>query len=147
MNGWVNRTLETLSDDDLMHSIAPGKNHGVWLLGHLIESEDEVSRYLGKGDMMFPGYEKLFGEGSMLQPPSIYPEASALREQWKQVSEKNNTMLGSLTDDELDDPLPHDNGSKLYQLMKTKAGCITFWNLHAMYHQGQLGVIRTIVKK
>jgi len=40
------------------------KNHGVWILGHLIASEDDLSEYLGKGPMAFPNYQTLFKQSS-----------------------------------------------------------------------------------
>src|SRR5262245_58268480 len=82
---WLSDIINALSDDDLKMSIAPGKNHGVWILGHLVQSEDELSTFLGKGEMIYPHYNDLFGQKSKLKPAEQYPPVSELREQWEIV--------------------------------------------------------------
>ena len=73
MNEWIKGIIDPLSEDDLKMEVTPGKNHGVWLLGHLIVSEDDFSEYMGKGKAIFPEYINLFGQGSKLLPPGEYP--------------------------------------------------------------------------
>ena len=46
MEGWINQHLNSLSDDDLKNEIAPERNTGVWTLGHLIASIDDIGLYL-----------------------------------------------------------------------------------------------------
>ena len=79
---WITGHLDSFTDDELALEIAPGKNHGVWILGHLIESEDDLSKYIGKGEMIFPHYEEIFGQGIVATPgdfgatgePPTHPE-------------------------------------------------------------------------
>ncbi len=138
---WVNMYLTRLSDEDLKLSIAPGKNHGVWILGHLLASDDDLSLYLGKGPMLFPEYSDMFGQGSILKPVSEYPSTDLLREQWKEVTGKNKKIYSELKDEELSEPHAMIKGKTEDDFFKTKENCIINWQLHQMYHAGQLGVL------
>lgn len=144
INGWLRNAITRLTDEALHNTIAPGKNHGIWILGHLIESEDELGVYLGLSDWLFPNYETLFGQGSPLLPPEQYPSASVLRQQWKQVSQRNDQILQLMTDTDWNQPHTRiDSGNPLdTDFFKTKGRCISIWNMHQTLHLGQLSVLR-----
>jgi hypothetical protein len=142
MADWVSGNIDPLTDEELKMEIAPGKNHGVWLLGHLITSDDDFSVYMGKSPLLYPEYYKLFGQGSKLQPVENYPSIPLLREQWKNVVEKNKKIYAELTDEELEEfHAKAKDPEKDY--FKTKQRIVIFWQLHQMYHAGQLGVLVT----
>ncbi len=138
---WINGNLKILSNEDLIESIIPGKNHGVWILGHLIESEDELSTFLGKGSMLFPSYLELFGQGSKLQPVDLYPSLEELRSHWKNVVSKNETILKEMKDTELEEPHCQRSENDPNDFFQTKGRCIAIWSLHQMYHNGQLAIL------
>lgn len=137
--GWISNIINSLTDDELKMEVISGKNHGVWILGHLIESEDDLSKYLGKGPMIYPQYEEVFGQGSKLMPPDKYPPVQQLREEWKKVLEKNNKLLLTVSDEEWNEP--HCSVSGPDDFFQTKGRCVMIWNLHQMYHAGQLAMI------
>jgi hypothetical protein len=140
MADWVSSNIDPLTDEELKMELAPGKNHGVWLLGHLITSDDDFSVYMGKGPLFYPEYHRIFGQGSKLQPVENYPDIPLLREQWKKVVEKNKKIYAELTDEELEEfHAKAKDPEKDY--FKTKQRIIIFWQLHQMYHAGQLGVL------
>jgi len=137
---WVNNYINPLSDKEFEMELSPGKNHGKWILGHLITSEDDFSHYMGKGDFLFPEYQELFGQGSKLQSPDKYPDVSKLKEQWKEVFEKNKKIYENLSDDELDE-IPENLSGGMGSYFTTKGKVIMAWQLHQMYHGGQLSVL------
>ena len=47
-------TLNELTDEQLQKEIAPGKNRGIYLLGHMIAVHDDMLRLLDLGDKMHP---------------------------------------------------------------------------------------------
>src|ERR1043166_7989271 len=104
MSVWTSGIINSLSEVELQQRIAPGKNHGIWILGHLVESEDDLSLFIGTGELGFPEYEKTFGQGSKLLDVSEYPSSEVLKEQLKEVLMKNDLILSSFQDDELDKP-------------------------------------------
>lgn len=137
---WVNGIIDLLTDEEFKLEIFPGKNHGVWLLGHLVTSDDDFSVFMGKGDVLFPEYYEMFGQGSKLLSAENYPPVSELRAAWIKVCDKNRKIYHGLSDDELQTPhaLVKDYDKDYF---KTKERVIMAWHLHQLYHAGQLGVI------
>jgi len=146
MVDWVNWQIEDLTDEEMRQSIAPGTNHGIWLLGHLIVSDDDLGIYLGKGDRLFPELFATFGQSSQCLAPEKYPTLPELKEMWKKVSERNHEMLLELSDEDLYQPHARfqDNERDFF---KTKFRVISFWILHQQYHAGQLGLLNAVTMR
>jgi hypothetical protein len=144
---WVRFALDRLTNDDLALEIIPGRNHGVWILGHLIASDDDLSLFLGKGPLLFPEYQALFAQGCPCRAAGEYPSPDLLREQWDAVCAKNTRIHAALTDDELD--LPHDmvEGNPADDYFGTKARVIMHWHMHQAYEAGQLALLAAKVGK
>lgn len=140
MHEWLNNYINALSDEEYKMELSPGKNHGVWILGHLIESDDDFSVYMGKGDFLFPEYVELFGQGSKLKPPENYPPVQDLKNNWKVLFEKNKKIYENLKDHELEES-PENMDDKMKEYFKTKGTVVMAWQLHQMYHGGQLSVL------
>ncbi|MBK8474049.1 MAG: DinB family protein [Sphingobacteriales bacterium] len=140
---WISTTINRLSDEDLARSIAPNRNHGIWILGHLIQSEDELAVYWGRADFLFPHYNDLFGIGTPLLPVADYPAPGLLRQHWAQINERNRQAIATFTDAEWDEPhaliSPQNPIEK--DFFKTKGRTFLFWNLHQTLHLGQLNVL------
>jgi hypothetical protein len=142
MTNWISNTLKQLSDDDLANHIAPQRNHGIWILGHLIFSEDELAVYLGKDNFLFPEYETLFGMGTPLLPVQQYPPAQVLREQWAQVVARNRQVLANVSDAEWNEPHTRiGSQDPLDDFFKTKGRTWAIWILHQTLHLGQLNTL------
>lgn len=140
MYEWVNLYLNSLTDEEFRMELSPGKNHGVWILGHMITSDDDFSVYMGKGELLFPEYRELFGQGSKVQSVGNYPGVATLRQQWNMIIEKNKNIYEELRDEEFDDP--HGNLSEDKDgFFKNKGEVIMAWQLHQLYHTGQLGIL------
>jgi len=137
---WVNGIIEPLSDEEFKMELSPGKNNGVWLLGHLIVSDDDFSEFMGKGEAIFPQYIIFFGQGSKILPAESYPPVTELKDAWKKVCDKNRKIYSGLSDDELQQPhaLVKDFDIDYF---KTKERVIMAWHLHQLYHAGQLGIL------
>ena len=56
----MNDFFDSASDDDLMHEVSPGRNRGIYLLGHLTAVNDGIIPLLGLGDKLYPHLEKPF---------------------------------------------------------------------------------------
>jgi hypothetical protein len=73
-NNNFNRLLSSLSDEQLSKEIAPGKNTGIYLVGHLIVISDAMLPLLAFGEKLFPHLEKIFitsPDKSGLEMPSV----------------------------------------------------------------------------
>ena len=74
-----------LSDDELAQETAPGRNSGIYLLGHMTAVHDAMLPLLGFGDRLFPELEETFirnPDRSGLPTPAT----ATLRQYWTAVS-------------------------------------------------------------
>jgi len=138
-SGWADWIISSLSDEDLKKEIFPGKNHGVWLLGHLITCEDDFALFMGKGEITYMDYHNMFAEET--QPLSFdnYPPISEMKAKWKEMLEKNRKIYSELNDSELNESHAQRKGEN--DFCKTKEDVAVHWQVHLMYHAGQLSVL------
>jgi hypothetical protein len=59
-NNYLRNLIGSLSDDQLSKEIAPGRNTGIYLSGHLIAVSDAMLPLLGFGERLFPALENVF---------------------------------------------------------------------------------------
>ncbi len=59
-NGYLNNLIGSLTEEQLANEIAPGRNTGIYLLGHLIAVSDAMLPLLGFDDRLFPDMENIF---------------------------------------------------------------------------------------
>src|SRR5262249_48455351 len=72
--GRMNKALDKLSDQELSAPTAPGRNTGVYLLGHLAAVSDGMFTFLGVGERLNPAMDEIFlrnPEESDLEKPSV----------------------------------------------------------------------------
>jgi hypothetical protein len=97
-NSRVKKLLDTLTDEQLMAETAPGRNRGVYLIGHLITVSDAMFPILGLGDRMYPELEEVFlknPDRALEQPP-----VSTLKKYWDDVHTKLSEQLSKMKPDE-----------------------------------------------
>jgi hypothetical protein len=73
-NNYLNKLIGSLTDEQLLKEIAPGRNTGIYLLGHLIAVSDAMLPLLGFGERLFPSLEHVFiktPDKSGLEMPSV----------------------------------------------------------------------------
>ena len=74
------KLLDALTDEQLLSEIAPGRNTGVYLLGHLTAVHDYMLPLLGLGERLFPDLEEPF-----LRKPDksglVFPAVAELKNQ------------------------------------------------------------------
>ncbi|PBQ34649.1 hypothetical protein CNR22_23690 [Sphingobacteriaceae bacterium] len=136
------RDLDLLTDEQLQKEIAPGKNRGVYLLGHLLAVHDEMIVLLGFGDKLYPELHEAF-----LKSPdkaiSTIPSAKELRALWTKHKEFLNQRISGLktaqwfekhtaVSEEDFNKEPHRN--KL-NILLTRAS-------HLAYHAGQFVLLK-----
>ena len=83
----MNDFFDSMSDDQLMREVAPGRNRGLYLLGHLTAVNDGIMPLLGLGEKLYPDLEKPFistPDKSGLEIPPL----KELREYWTNVNEE-----------------------------------------------------------
>ena len=56
----TNKLFNALSDDQLSQEVAPGRNSGIYLLGHLTAVHDALFPLLGLGEKLYPELDEIF---------------------------------------------------------------------------------------
>lgn len=95
----VTSLLNTLTDEQLSHEIAPGRNTGAYLIGHLLAIHDAIVPLFGLGEKLYPGLDEVYitsPDRSDKKTLSI-PQ---LREYWKEVHARLEQRLASLTEEQ-----------------------------------------------
>jgi DinB family protein len=96
---WVGRAsqfFDSLSDEQMLTEIAPGKNRPVYLLGHLLVVNDAMIPQLRLGE---PSHSDL-RETFLVQPDRAVdnlPPIAELRQNWKDLDARLTTLFAQLT--------------------------------------------------
>lgn len=134
----LNKHLTALSDEQLQREIAPGKNSGTYLLGHLIAVHDEMSILLGMGQKLYPELFVPFikqADKMNTQKPTV----AELREMW----DKQNTLF----QEKIEKMTPEDWFEKHTAVSeedfakephRNKLNIIITRTSHLQYHTGQI---------
>jgi len=97
--GRANKLINELSDEQLLGEVAPGRNTGLYLLGHLVAVHDAMMPLLGLGDLKYPNLDIIFlknPDKSGLQKPS----ASEIRKAWTDVNEVLSAAISKLSEEQ-----------------------------------------------
>jgi hypothetical protein len=82
----VTKLVDELTDEQLQREVSPGRNSGVYLIGHLAAVHDAMIPLLGLGEKLYPELENIFiknPDKASLEKPSI----KLIRQYWKNVNE------------------------------------------------------------
>jgi len=88
-------SLNALTDEQLQKETAPGKNRGIYLLGHLIAVHDDMLVLLDLGNKFYPELNEPFIR-SPDKTVSDLPAAATLRTYWAKQNEVLKEKFDSL---------------------------------------------------
>jgi hypothetical protein len=138
----TNAVLDGLTDAQLQEEIAPGRNRGIYLLGHLTAVHDAMFDILGLGQRQHPELDAVF----LSSPDKAgldMPSAAALRQSWSEV----NARLG----ERLSKMLPSEWFTQHTQMSaedfakephRNKLSVLLSRTTHMAYHLGQLVLLK-----
>jgi hypothetical protein len=143
LNSWklvisrLDKVLSELSDEQLQHQIAPGKNRVFYLVGHLIATHDRMFPLLGLGERLHPALDETYitkPDRTLVDPLS----APELRRTWVEVNSKLTTALERFT---LEDWLKKHTAVSVEDFVKdptrNRLAVVISRTSHASYHSGQ----------
>src|SRR5215203_4590469 len=73
---YANDLFDSLSDEQIMNEVAPGRNRGIYLLGHLTAVHDGMLPLLG---LSTPLYPQLYGQ-FVVRPDKVSQDGPGLTE-------------------------------------------------------------------
>jgi hypothetical protein len=133
--------LDALSDEQLQKEIAPGRNRGTYILGHLIAVHDDMRLLLDMGEKLFPHLNGIFIKSPDKTVKEI-PSASELRVNWKTMNEELNRHFETLqADDWFSKHTAVSAGEFANEPHRNKLNIILTRTTHLAYHTGQLRLL------
>ncbi|GCC51009.1 DinB family protein [Chryseotalea sanaruensis] len=140
----MDKLIESFTDEQWMSEIAPGKNRGIYILGHLAAVNDYMLSLFEFSDRLHPEWEHMF-----IRTPDKsgheFPSLEQLKKYWRQVNEALASNFGKMepeawflkhtsVSDEIFVKEPHRN--KLNVLINRTN--------HQSYHLGQLVLLQKL---
>ena len=136
------KLFDSLSDDQLAKEIAPGKNRGIYLLGHLIAVHDDMLRLLDLGAKQHDDLFEIFVK-SPDKAVSEIPSAQELRKKWKDQVAMLNQKFSSLSDEQWFERhtavTPEEFVNEPH---RNKLNIILTRSTHLAHHVGQLELLK-----
>jgi len=143
--------VQDLTDAEMAFQPRPGLNNALWLLGHIVTSEDGLILRWCAGDSAMPEeYRKLFFMGTTPQSdPSAYPGKDEILEVLAQVHTRALEVVSAISPGELDEqPMGYEEmpeGAR--ELFWCKGACIYGHARHEAVHAGQITMLRRLMGK
>ena len=138
----ANKMFDSLSDDDLQKEVSPGRNRGIYLLGHLALVHDKMLPLLNLEPQNYAHLDDAFINKPDKSVTNI-PSAKEVREVWKNVNSKLASHFNKLSADdwfhkhsavsaEDFDKEPHRN----------RLNVLVGRTNHLQYHIGQVALLK-----
>lgn len=137
-----NTLLNSFSDEQLQKEIAPTKNRGIYLVGHLVAVHDEMLVLLDMGKKLYPELHKPFIDSPDKSVAEI-PSAKELRESWSKVCEVLQQKFEKLQPEEWFEKhsaVSADDFAK--EPHRNKLNIIISRTTHLTYHTGQFVLLQ-----
>ncbi len=123
----------------------PGGNCLNWVVGHLVNTYDQVLPLLGQAPVMEKGILARYDRGTPeLRDAADAVDLKELIAAWDEASRRMDTGLEGMTLETLDAPAPFSPRNDPEETVRSLLTLILF---HQTYHVGQTGLLRRIVGK
>lgn len=134
--------LDSLTDETLLKEIAPGKNRGIYLLGHLIAVHDEMLKLLDMGEKQYPELYESFIKSPDKATDQL-PSASELRSFWTKQCEALKEKFDRLKPEEWFEKHTVVSAEDfIKEPHRNKLNIIITRTSHLQYHSGQLVLLK-----
>lgn len=139
---FMERSVDDLSDGEMVAQPSGVPNHATWTLGHIIVSCQGMAKELGAAPWLPEDWEAVFGYGSTPRPEGHqYPGKAQLKTLLADAMARLSTTIRSANASALKRQLPdEDLPSMGHVLLQVVVG-------HTAYHAGQLAVWRRALGK
>lgn len=134
--------VSNISDEALQKQVAPGKNRGIYLLGHLIAVHDDMLVLLDMGSRQYPQLQQAFlkeADNAEAQMPSV----AELKSIWATQCEELKQKFDSLQPDawfEKHTAVTAEDFVK--EPHRNKLNIIITRTSHLQYHSGQVVLLK-----
>ncbi len=134
--------INNLTDETLLKEIAPGKNRGIYLLGHLIAVHDDMLILLDMGNKLYPELQEPFIK-SADKVVSQIPSAAELRKMWtNQCDVMKQKFESAKTENWFEKHTAVSAEDFAKEPHRNKLNIIITRTSHLQYHIGQLALLK-----
>ena len=134
--------FENLSDEELQNDVAPYRNTGVYLLGHLTAVHDRMLTLLNLGERNYPQLDDPF----ISNPDKLIPQTiptNQLRQYWKNLNsiltDKFNNLPAEAWFEKHNSVSAEDFAKEPH---RNKLNVVISRTNHLAYHNGQLAFLK-----
>lgn len=138
----LSKLFDELSEEQLMQQIAPGKNRGIYLLGHLTAVNDNILSILGVNERVCPELDEIFiyNPDNENQP---MPSVESLMKCWHKVNENLSACFAAMNEAEwLQRHSKVSEADFLKEPHRNKLNVLLSRITHQSYHLGQLVLLK-----
>ena len=140
-NNYFNKLISSLTDEQLAKEITPGKNTGVYILGHLIAVSDGLLPLLGFGDRQFPEMEEVFIKNPD-KSGQVFPSVTELKQRLETVNTKlNSHFMSTEVNGWLSKHTAVSSEDFVKEPHRNKLNVVINRTGHMAYHIGQMRLI------
>jgi hypothetical protein len=134
----LNKHLNALTDEQLQKEIAPGKNRGTYLLGHLIAVHDDMLILLNMGEKLYP---ELF-EPFIKQADKVAAQVTSVAELRAMWTKQNEVLQEKFTNATTEEWFEKHSAVSAEDFAnephRNKLNIIITRTSHLQYHSGQI---------
>jgi uncharacterized damage-inducible protein DinB len=134
------KMVEGIPPDKLTHQPVPGAHHALWILGHLVCTDDYFSTTLGQRESVIDEkWNELFGMGSKpSDDASAYPSLEEIKTRLDEARQGMLETFQSMDEQKLLSRTPEEWG----EFAPTYASAMASVAFHEGFHAGQLSAVR-----
>lgn len=139
----LDKIMSGISDEALLKEIAPGRNRGIYLLGHLIAVHDDMLVLLDMGQRQYPALQEPFIKEADNKANTAIPSAAELRSTWATQCQALQQKFDSLQPEEWFEKhtaVSAEDFAK--EPHRNKLNIIITRTSHLQYHSGQMVLLK-----
>ena len=141
-NARVDQLLGKLTDEQLSAETAPGRNTGIYLLGHFAAINDNLFELLGLGERLHPELDEIF-LNSPDKTGKAMPSVDELKKYWMEINSNLTNYFNNMQPGEWF--MRHTAISEddfLKEPQRNKLNVIITRTVHQSYHLGQMAYLK-----
>ena len=140
-----NKTIDTFfskyENEFYLNVVAPGRNRAIYLLGHLIATNDWLLEVLGIGERLYPQLDEIFISHPD-NPATEMPSIEELKDHWEKLNLALASAFNNMETTEWFEP--HTRVSQedfALNPSRNKLNVLMSRVIHEGYHAGQLALL------
>lgn len=141
-NNQLNKLVNALSEEQLAKEIAPGKNTGLYLYGHLVAVNDAMLPIMGFGELLYPALAPVF-LNSPDKSGQEMPTLAMLKEYSTSINAKlSANFQAASTEEWLSRHMSVSPEDFVKEPHRNKLNIVISRTNHLAYHVGQMQLLK-----